>query len=216
MLDQSLIIFGSGDAEWPRVVYLLGVLILVFGGLTAYRGRLGTAAKHALIWVALVVGLVVVYAYREPLTRFAGPVIDVLAPGRMTVSVDNSGRQVLNVGRSSNGHFKLTADVDGHELDFLVDTGASSLVLTYEDAARAGIDVTALRFDRMVETANGITLQARAEIHTLKIGPLTLNNVPAGVAQEGQLFSNLLGMNVLNRFASWRVENGELIITPQS
>jgi len=215
MLDLALPILEPADEKWPRLIYLLALLILVGGGVFAYRGRLGDAAKHAAMWVLAGLVLVTLYAYRGPLADFASPVLDALVPGRMTVAVDDSGRKTLTVAPDANGHFSLTGEVDGTPVDFLIDTGASSLVLTYEDAERAGIDVGGLTFNRMVETANGMTLQARAVIGELQVGPLTLRNVPAGVAQQGQLFTNLLGMNVLSRFASWRVENGRLVIEPE-
>ncbi|WP_224407049.1 TIGR02281 family clan AA aspartic protease [Afifella sp. IM 167] len=205
----------TADDTWPRLIYLIALLILVGGGIFAYRGRFGEAVKHALTWVAAALVLVTLYAYRGPLADFAAPVLDALAPGRMTVAVDESGRRSLTVAPDASGHFSLTGEVDGTPVDFVVDTGASSLVLTYEDAERAGVDVGELTFNRMVETANGTTLQARTIIGELKVGPLTLRNVPAGVAQQGQLFTNLLGMNVLSRFASWRVEKGRLIIEPE-
>ncbi|WP_051631036.1 retropepsin-like aspartic protease family protein [Afifella pfennigii] len=215
MIDLALPVFDPADEKWPQIVYLLGVLILVGGGIFAYRGRLGDALKHALLWVGAALVLVTLYAYRAPLSQFAAPVLDALAPGRMTVSLGEGGREVLTIAPGPSGHFNLTAEVEGVPVDFVVDTGASSLVLTYEDAERVGIDVGALTFNRMVETANGMTLQARAEIGELKIGSMTLRNVPAGIAQEGQLFTNLLGMNVLSRFAAWRVESGRLIIEPE-
>ncbi len=118
------------------------------------------------------------------------------------------------MARSADGHFRIEANVDGARVSFLIDTGATGTVLNERDAGRAGIAVDALAFNRPVQTANGLAFEARTRVGRLEIGPFTLRNVGVGVLRNDQLSTSLLGMNVLSRFASLKVEDDRLILTP--
>ena len=97
---------------------------------------------------------------------------------------------------------------------FLVDTGASTTVLTFADAARSGIDVDALAFNRPVQTANGMAFYAGATLDSLAIGPYRLSDVPVGVMPEGAMDTSLLGMSTIDRFSSWRIEGDRMVLVP--
>jgi aspartyl protease family protein len=97
---------------------------------------------------------------------------------------------------------------------FLVDTGASTTVLTQADAARAGIDVASLAFNQPVQTANGVAFYASAFLDTLTIGPDRLASVPVGVMPAQAMDTSLLGMNTINRFSGWRVEGDRMVLVP--
>lgn len=214
MGTQIFALFGLTDEGLARLVFLAGLLILVGGGLAAYRYRLPQALKHTAIWVLIFAVMVTIYAYRGPLLRFAGPVLSELNPDRAVIVTDPDGVRTLTVARSLNGHFHIEASVDGTAVNFLIDTGATGTVLSERDAVRAGIAVEALAFNRPVQTANGLAFAARTRIERFEIGPFALRNVGVGVLRDDQLQTSLLGMNVLSRFASMRVEGDRLILTP--
>ena len=214
MGSQTFAIFGLADEGFARLVYLAGLMILVGGGLTAYRNRLPQALKHAAIWVLVFAVMVTIYAYRGPLQRLAEPVLAELNPDRAVVVTDPDGVRTLSVARSSDGHFNIEASVDGTDVRFLIDTGATGTVLSERDAVRVGIAVDALAFNRPVQTANGLTFEARTRINRLEFGPFALRNVGVGVLRDDQLQTSLLGMNVLSRFVSLRIEGDRLILTP--
>ena len=214
MGTQIFAVFGLADESFARLVYLAGLMILVGGGLTAYRNQLPQALKHAGIWVLIFLFMVTIYAYRDPLLRFAGPVLSELNPDRAVIVTDPGGVQSLSVVRSSNGHFNIEANIDGTDVRFLIDTGATGTVLSERDAVRVGIAVDALAFNRPVQTANGLAFEAQTRIDRLEIGPFALRNVGVGVLRDDQLQTSLLGMNVLSRFASMRVEGDRLILVP--
>ena len=211
---QTFAVFGLTDEGVAQLVYLAGLMILVGGGLRAYRHRLPQGLKHAGIWVLIFLVMVTIYAYREPLLRLAGPVLSELNPDRAVIVTDPDGVRTLTVARSSNGHFNIEASVDGTDVRFLIDTGATGTVLSEQDAVRAGIAVDGLAFNRPVQTANGLAFEARARVGRLEIGPFALRNVAVGVLRDDQLHTSLLGMNVLSRFASLKVEGDRLILTP--
>ena len=214
VMSQSFAVFDLTDEGFARLVYLVLLVVFIGGGLRAYRNRLPQALKQAGIWALVFLVMVTVYAYRGPLLRFAGPVLSELNPGSAVIVGDPEGIQSLSVARSSNGHFHIEASVDGTDVRFLIDTGATGTVLSERDAARAGISVDALAFNRPIQTANGLAFEARVRINRLEIGSFALRNVGVGVLRDDQLDTSLLGMNVLSRFASIKVEDDRLILTP--
>ena len=206
--------FGLSDDDTMRLLYLMALLAFVAGGLSFRRGGFTGAWRNLAIWVAIFLALVAIYAWREPVLRFAAPVLDELSPSRRVAVVQNDGAQELVVRRGDDGHFHLDAELNGVSIHFLVDTGATLTALTAADAGRAGIDVGALRFDRLVQTANGQAMFARAEIGNLAIGPYEIAQVPVAVMPDSSGGTSLLGMNVINSFAGWRVEGDRMILTP--
>lgn len=197
-----------------RLVYLSLLLAFVLAG-AAYRRRLTPRALLALlVWLAAALVLVAVYAYRAPLLRLAEPVLAELDPSRVILTPGTEGAREFSVRRGEDGHFHLDAEVNGASVRFLVDTGASSTVLTLADAQRAGIETASLEFNQPVDTANGIAFAARTTLRALLIGPFRLSAVPARVMRPEALSGSLLGMNVINRFHGWRVEDDRMVFTP--
>ena len=206
--------FGLTDESIARLVYLLLLLAFVGGGLFSFRNRLSEAIRHALIWVGMFAVIVIGYAYRAPLMSVAGPVLSALNPSRPFEVTEPDGVKSLMLTRSDNGHFTVAAEVDGVQVTFLVDTGASATALTFRDAERIGLKPAELTFNKRVQTANGIAHEAIVRVGRFDIGPFAVRDMPIGVAERGNLPISLLGLDILNRFASWRVEGDRLILTP--
>jgi aspartyl protease family protein len=121
-----------------------------------------------------------------------------------------SGRTVeLQAG--PHGHYHASAEINGRPIEVMVDTGASHVALTFDDASRAGIHVRASDFTQMVRTANGIARVAPVTLERVSIGDITVRNVPASVSERGMLPTTLLGMSFLKRLR--RVDmRGETLI----
>lgn len=206
--------FGLNEDQSIRLLYLVLLLALIVGSAGFGWGRMRTNLRHLLVWALIAVGLIVVYAYRAPLQRFVAPVLQELDPSRVVEVTSADGTVELAIARGRDGHFHVDAEADGTPVRFLVDTGASTTVLTLNDAARIGIDVDALRFNRPVQTANGTAFFARAVISNLDVGPFRLASVDVGIMPAGSLNTNLLGMNTIDRFSGWRVEGNRMVLTP--
>ena len=113
---------------------------------------------------------------------------------------------------TSNGHFQARADINGRGLAVMVDTGASLVVLTYEDAQAAGIYVKPSDFTQPVSTANGTSRVAPVTLDRISIGDITVRNVRAAVADRGLLKQTLLGMSFLNKLQRVDMRDGMMVL----
>jgi len=182
-------------------------LVIFVGGLvlTMFRENLAQALEALLFWAVIGLLLVVGYTYRFELRDAGDRVIAELLPGH----VAGRGLQV-EVVRGSGGDFALAAHINGARIAMVLDTGASSVVLTQEAARAAGLPIEVLDYSVNVDTANGRTRAAPVTLDRIAIGGVIEREVPALVVQRGQLKNNLLGMSFLNRLESWEVRGDRL------
>ncbi len=203
--NESGMIAGLDSNIFGYVALLVALAVFVGGGmLGSYRGRAGAMMRDAVTWLALGLGLVTLYAYKEELMPIAARVVGELLPGSaMTVEQSTGGLTEVRIRKRLDGHFTATVKVNGKSLSMIVDTGASTIVLRPEDAKKAGIDVSRLTYRVPVLTANGRTIAARVRLDEVAIGPLDRQKVDALVAQPGALTQSLLGMSFLSRLRSY-------------
>lgn len=212
--NDSGMIAGLDVTTFGYGVFLLALLIYLAGGLLGhYGGGAATVARDAVTWLALGLGLVTLYAYKEELTPIATRVVGELLPGTaMTVETSAGGLAEVKIRKRLNGHFTTKVEVNGKPVSMIVDTGASSIVLTPEDARTAGIDVDEMTFRVPVLTANGRTMAARIWLEDVAIGPLDRTRVEALIAQPGALSQSLLGMSFLSRLRSYEFSGDYLTL----
>lgn len=122
---------------------------------------------------------------------------------------DYGSEMVLTAG--GNGHFTLEAEIDGTPIEFMVDTGATTVVLSPQDAARVGLDPNHLDYDAVFETGNGNTPVALVTLDELRIGDLSLEDVRAAVIPKPMSMS-LLGMSALERLDGYEVDGDRMIL----
>lgn len=120
--------------------------------------------------------------------------------------------RLVVVSRDGRGQFQLNARVDGRRVSFMVDTGASVIALTADDAATLGIHPSASEFTALVSTANGNVRAAPIELDRVEIEDITVRNVAAMVLPDGALRDNLLGMSFLSRLHHWEFVDGKLVL----
>jgi aspartyl protease family protein len=187
---------------------VLKIAVVVFAGglvLVLFRERLSQALEAMLFWAVIGLLLVVGYTYRFELRDAGDRVMAQLMPGY----VAGHGHDV-EVVRGRGGDFAVAAHINGARVPMVLDTGASSVVLTQDAAKAAGLPLEVLDYTVNVDTANGRTRAAPIMLDRLTVGGLTERAVPALVVQAGQLKNNLLGMSFLNRLASWEVRGDRL------
>jgi aspartyl protease family protein len=159
-----------------------------------------------LLLLAATAGAVVAYRDPEKMARASDTVSDLLRKRAKA-----KGRAV-QVARGQSGEFALQARINGIATAMVIDTGATSVVLTYETAKAAGLPLELLEYDVDVETAGGHTKAARLTLDRLSIGKLVERSVPALVVPRGQMKTNLLGMSFLDRLESWEVRADRLML----
>ncbi len=131
--------------------------------------------------------------------------------GAAEASTSAANYRNMVIQRGPNGHFNLDAEVDGRRMQFLVDTGASSIALRESDAARLGIHPAQRDYTIRASTANGIIRVAPVELNRVDVGSLTVRNVRAVVFPDEALGQNLLGMSFLSR-VRWEHRDGRLVL----
>ncbi|HWX59168.1 TIGR02281 family clan AA aspartic protease [Bradyrhizobium sp.] len=120
--------------------------------------------------------------------------------------------RAVQVPRAQGGEFTLQAKINGVPAPMVVDTGATSVVLTYETAKAAGLPLELLDYDVDLETAGGHTKAARLTLDRVAVGNLVERSIPALVVPHGQMKTNLLGMTFLDRLESWEVRADRLML----
>jgi len=160
--------------------------------------------------VALVVSAVAI------LLSMSNPVAFASVKGALIRVTDHAVKskpaRAVEIARSDSGEFSLKAKINGVSAPMVIDTGATSVVLTYETAKAAGMPLELLDYSVDVETAGGRVRAARLTLDRLSVGKLVERSVPALVVPRGQMKSNLLGMSFLNRLESWEVRPDKLML----
>ena len=124
----------------------------------------------------------------------------------------SSGLRSVDIPRESGGEFAIRARINNVRTAMLVDTGATSVVLTYETAKAIGLPLELLQYNVELETASGRTRAARLTLDRIAVGAVVERSVPALVVPRGQARNNLLGMSFLDRLESWEVRADRLTI----
>jgi aspartyl protease family protein len=186
-----------------RIVAMLGWLILAGGaGFAAFRSQPGTALRNIAIWIAIGLVLVLGYSLKDQIGGALMPSAGTEGPG---------GEMIFQ--RASDGHFHVEAEVDGTIIRFMVDTGASDVVLTKADAERLGFDTANLDYTQVYSTANGTVYGAPIRLSAMTVGAIRVDDVKASV-NSGEMDGSLLGMSYLSRLSGFTVEGDRLILKP--
>ena len=207
-------IAGFEQNDFAGIMTGIALLIFIGGGtLMSYRGQGSKMIKDIAIWLALTLALVTVYSFRFEFETVARRVAGELMPGLVNTSYRNgTGESVVEIPRRINGHYVTRVRINGAPVEMMVDTGASGIVLTPQDAQRAGIDIDRLSYSVPVSTANGQAMVAMVRLQAISIGDIGARNLQAHISQPGALSQSLLGMSFLSRLRSYEVKNGVLIL----
>ena len=183
-----------------QLTYLV-LLAAAIGGsaIVAGRNNMGKMAQQAAIWALIFVGVIGAYGLWEDISNDVNP--------RQAILSDST----IAVPRSNDGHYHLTLDVNGTAIDFVIDTGASQVVLSQRDAARIGIDANSLNYSGAASTANGVVRTAPVVLDQVTLGDITDRNIPA-VVNGGDMDNSLLGMTYLGLYSRIEISNGQLVL----
>lgn len=211
---QQGTILGMELEQFSRLAYLLAVLVLVTGfGYFFYHSRIGEMIRAVLFWAMIALVLALAYSYRYELETISERLLSELLVNRPTTTTSSNGTgATVQVARARGGDFTVQAQVNGASVNMLVDTGASSVVLTQEAAKAANLPLDLLKYDVPIETASGRTHAASVVIDRVSVGGIVERRVPALISAPGDLKTSLLGMSFLNRLRSFEVSGGRLLL----
>lgn len=135
-------------------------------------------------------------------------------PAQTSASADTArtGPRSLTVDADLRGHFHLHSSIDGRHATMMVDTGASIVALTSEDAFAAGYRPAPGEYTRQISTANGTVQVAPILIREIRVGDITVRNVEAVIVPPGRLITSLLGMSFLRRLSGFDISHGQLTL----
>jgi aspartyl protease family protein len=204
--------FGMSGDEFAGTIYL-GVLglVLAAGFLGSGIGLRGVA-RAIVVWAGIFLLLVGGYQYRYELQDVASRLTAGLVPGSPLSMTGADGRVAVALDRMGDGHFLARGLVNGTPVTMLVDTGASSTVLTANDARRAGIDIAALSFTVPITTANGPATAARATVREIRVGEIARHDMTVLVAGPAMLGQSLLGMSFINTLSGFDMRGDRLTL----
>lgn len=190
--------------EGPFLAFLILVLVVGAGSFLFgdFNNRFTKVFRQATIWVMIFLGTVLLFSFRHD--------IEAALLSNSTMQVEGD---VIVLTRASDGHFYATLDVNAAPIEFVVDTGATSIVLSKSDATRAGLDPDNLVFSGRANTANGVVETAPARVAVMQLGDRIDRNLRVSV-NGGELDTSLLGMAYLNRFGRLEIERNKMRLYP--
>ena len=192
------------DFDKPYAVYYVVLLVAVAGSLIGMRQPIGKTLKMALAWVAIFGVGFILFSFRSEFSAL-GQRLRSEAMGSAIVE-----GQTVRIPMAEDGHFWVSADVNGHALRFMVDSGASVTTVSRKSAMAAGLPIG--NEETFVQTANGTTTAIKGWADRLEVGPIKRTDFPVDINQHDD--TNLLGMNFLSSLSSWRVEGHYLVLVP--
>jgi aspartyl protease family protein len=194
---------GNGD-DALTFVYALGMLAIVGSAFAARRAPIGQSAKMAVAWLAIFGVIFVGFSLRDDFKSLGKRVFG--------GSVQTGAGGALRIHKSGDGHFRVDAKINGKDVEFLVDSGATVTTVSGDTAERLGLEHSGM-LPVMVETANGMARAWRSRAETLLVGEIERGDFPIQIA-EARSGADLLGMNFLSTLAAWRVEGEWLVLQP--
>jgi aspartyl protease family protein len=184
-------------------VYLLMAVMLVLGSLMARREPAAKLFTMALAWVAIFAAGFVLFTFRDNL----GWVAQRLKSEAVGTPVQQGPE--TRIPMAIDGHFWVDAKLNGRDVKFLVDSGATTTTIDRETARAAGVEVASRR-DQFVRTGNGVIRVAGGRAQELTVGGIVRHDVALEIADNDDL--NVLGMNYLSSLSHWGVEGRWLIL----
>jgi aspartyl protease family protein len=193
----------------PQLIWAVGALVLVMSSLLAYRLPIGQTVKMVLGWIGIFALAFLVMSFRPEMKAIWERV-----KGELT----SAPRQVvegkaIKLTRQDDGHFWVRAEINNKQIDFMVDSGATTTAINADTANQIGLDMGKASRAVELDTANGAVWAKVVTVPKMSVGDFIFADHSAVVAQEfGD--TNVVGMNFLDTFTSWNVERDVMTLRP--
>lgn len=189
-----------------NLIYLLIILIAVLSAFSLRRIPLGKTVRMVMAWILIFAALFAIFALRDDFRALGN---------RLWAAVTGADNQEvqggeLRIAMAEDGHFYADGQLNGRNVRFLIDSGATVTTIGPETARSSGMQPNGER--TMVETANGVALVDRGNAERLTIGPIERRDFPVFIARTDAI--NVIGMNFLSTLSRWSVEGRTLVLRP--
>lgn len=198
------------EGDTASLVYSLMLLVLVGSALVSRTLPIGQTLKMAMGWIGIFALIFLLVSFRPEMKLIWQRVTGELG----LASAPAVAGEPMTLRKSEDGHFWVTAEVNGRPMRFMVDSGATFTAISIDAARAARIAPSGLGLRTVIETANGIVEADRATIADLRVGSLAMRDHDVLIS-DGLGDTNLLGMNFLSELESWRVEGSSMILVPR-
>lgn len=206
LLGSCTSIPSMGSQETPYLIYLFLIISLLASSLILrYRNNFPTLLKHAGIWFVIIIVITLLYQLQFSFSGSHKTLIGAFSPSTPVSNSDHS----VTIHRSNDGHFYVTAKINNYPIRFVVDTGATDIVLSIDDAKRLGIYHKDLKFNKPYHTANGMVFGASVKLDKLEVGPIIIYNSRASI-NKTPLQTSLLGMEFLSQLERYEVSKNTM------
>ena len=192
------------EERGPYIIYYVVAAVFVASSLIGMRQPIGKTLKMALAWVAIFGVGFLLFSFRS---EFSGVGQRLKAEAMGTPILDG---QQIRIPIADDGHFWVAAKLNGRDVRFMVDSGASVTTVSRETAVAAGVPIGNEHV--IVNTANGPARAIKAYAEQLQIGSIEKTDFPIDINENDD--TNLLGMNFLSSLHVWRVEGTYLVLQP--
>lgn len=197
------------SSDWQSFASLSLILVMLVSSLLSRREMaFSKTLKYLALWSLIGLVTIALYAYRFEFSDFKTRIMGEINPS--SVRINNAGE--LEITLSNDGHFYINAEINGVPVLFMIDTGASDIVISREQAKRVGINPQELVFDKPYQTANGKSWGARVKLDKVKVGNVVFRDVSASV-NNADMGTSLLGMSFLRQFKKYEFYRDRLILT---
>lgn len=197
------------DSDHQNLLYLTLILVVLVSGLLSRRDlSFKKILKYLAAWSSIGLFIIILYSYRYEFSDFKNRIIGEIQPAG--VQVTKSGELVITL--SQDGHFYMDVKVNGLAMRFMIDTGASDIVINLGEAQRIGIDPKKLVFNKPYQTANGVSWGASVRLDKLEVGDVQFRNISASV-NNASMGTSLLGMSFLRQFKKYEFYRDKLVLT---
>lgn len=210
-LAQLSRLFPGAVSDQDQPYLIRGLVVLAFlstGIIFARQIKLSELARNIALWAVIGAVLVLGYTYRDEL-RFVGA--RVRTEFLPSDPVGDMQARTLTLTADSGGNFYAYGTASGTRIRFVIDTGATDIVLSPADARRLGIDLATLHYVSGFETANGVGSGAPYTLNDLSVGPIQFWNVPVSINRT-DMHASLLGMSFLRRLKSFEFTGRRLYL----
>ena len=195
--------------DWSNFIYLSFLLIyLISSVIFKSHIKASQLLKQFMGWVGIALISLILYSFRHEVKSIKNRVVAELFPSNIIQVSDSQ----IGVSISEDGHFYIDIKINNIPIKFLVDTGASNIILSLDDAERIGINTNDLNYTRIYNTANGKVMGAIVNLAKIEVAGVIFKGIPATI-NNSDLNISLLGMSFLNRFKEYEFYQDKLILT---